>query len=188
MPMDNIYIALVNTPGIFASLIRMNVKIPYAHVALSMDAGLREAYTFGHRNPAIPVFSGFTRENPIAVLEAFPTARYKIMQVPCTFEQKEMLRQKMQDYYMRRNKYHYCLIGLPFILAKVPFYQKRHYTCSSFIARMLERFEIYNFDKHFSLVTPRDFYDADFGETIYEGTLRNYLCAATEYKNGVGAV
>ena len=43
--MARIYIALVDTPGIFAYLIRRFLKQKYIHVVISMDAELDEAYT-----------------------------------------------------------------------------------------------------------------------------------------------
>ena len=49
--MDKIYLALVDTPGLFASIIRRVIGIDYIHVVLSMDAELNEAYSVGRRNP-----------------------------------------------------------------------------------------------------------------------------------------
>ncbi len=60
--MAHIYIALVDTPGFFAALIRRFIKQRYIHVVLGFDAELREAYSVGRRNPAIPMFAGFDAE------------------------------------------------------------------------------------------------------------------------------
>lgn len=51
--MAHIYIALVDTPGFFASLIRHYLGQKYVHVVLSLDEQLSEAYSFGRRNPYI---------------------------------------------------------------------------------------------------------------------------------------
>ena len=48
--MAHIYIALVDTPGFFASLIRHYLGQKYVHVVLSLDEQLSEAYSFGRRN------------------------------------------------------------------------------------------------------------------------------------------
>ena len=53
--MAHIYLAFVDTPGFFASLIRLYIKQRYIHVVISMDAGLEEAYSVGRRNPFIPL-------------------------------------------------------------------------------------------------------------------------------------
>lgn len=52
--MEKLYIALVDTPGFFANIIRHVIKISYCHVALSFDADFQEAYSVGRRDPAIP--------------------------------------------------------------------------------------------------------------------------------------
>lgn len=132
--MENIYLALVDTPGFFASIIRKTIGIPYVHVAIALDPQLTEAYSVGRRNPFIPLIAGFEQEQLPAIYRAFPTARYKI-----------------------------------------PFYQKRHFTCSSFVAKLLSESGLELFDKHFSLVTPRDFYELPQTKLIYEGSLAAFL-------------
>ena len=87
--MDKIYLALVDTPGLFASIIRRVIGIDYIHVVLSMDAELNEAYSVGRRNPAVPILAGFEKEDARKIEEVFPTAKYKIVSMECTKEQKE---------------------------------------------------------------------------------------------------
>ncbi len=170
--MEKIYLALVDTPGLFASMIRKTIGIPYVHVAIGLDPGLKEAYSIGRRNPFIPLIAGFEQE-----YLAFPTARYKVVSLECTGWQKAAIAAQLEECYDNRFRYHYCVLGLPFLLMNVPFYQKQHYTCSSFIARLLAENGIELFEKHFSLVTPRDFYELPQTELVYEGTLTNFLAA-----------
>jgi len=169
--MEKLYLAFVDTPGLFAALIRKTIDISYVHVVLSLDAGLSEAYSIGRRNPFIPFFAGFEKEDTYRIEQAFPTARYRIVALDCTKEQKEKIEHHLKEYFKKRFRYHYCILGLPFLLLDVPFYQKRHYTCSSFIAKILERNGVELFGKHFSLVTPRDFYELEETKLIYEGPL-----------------
>ena len=60
--MDKLYIGLVSTPGIFATMIRRYLNIPYIHVVLGLDAHLHEAYSVGRRFPKIPLIAGFEKE------------------------------------------------------------------------------------------------------------------------------
>ena len=60
--MAHIYIALVDTPGFFAALIRKFIKQRYIHVVISEDAEFKEAYSVGRRNPAIPIFEKIEKE------------------------------------------------------------------------------------------------------------------------------
>ena len=169
--MAHIYIALVDTPGFFAALIRRFLKQRYIHVVLGFDAKLEDAYSVGRRNPAIPVFAGLERECKDKILEAFPTAFYRICELECTDVQKKALWEKMQEDYRKRFRIHYAVCGLPFILMNIPFYIYHQYTCSSYIASVLEENGIWHFKKHFSLVTPKDFYTGQNMRVVFEGEL-----------------
>ncbi len=169
--MAHIYIALVDTPGFFAALIRRFLKQRYIHVVLGFDAKLEDAYSVGRRNPAIPVFAGFERECKDKILEAFPTAFYRICELECTDVQKKALWEKMQEDYRKRFRIHYAVCGLPFILMNIPFYIYHQYTCSSYIASVLEENGIWHFKKHFSLVTSKDFYTGQNMRVVFEGEL-----------------
>ena len=171
--MEQIYLAFVDTPGFFASIIRRVIGIPYVHVVLSMDADLREAYSVGRRNPAVPLIAGFEKENTLEIEAVFPHAKYKVVRMQCTAEQKKSIARQLLQCYKQRKRYHYCIIGLPFILFQIPFYQKNHYTCSSFVTNILEQNGISLFQKHFSLVTPRDFYELEqtVKEMFFQGGL-----------------
>ncbi len=173
--MDKLYFALVDTPGFFASIIRRTIGISYVHVVVATDRNLRNAYSVGRRNPAIPIIAGFERENLYEIYRAFPTARYKIVSISCTEEQKKDIIRTLNSCYENRLHYHYCVFGLPFLLMGIPFYQKRHFTCSSFIAKLLSDNGMHLFDKHFSLVTPRDFYELQDTTLLYEGSLATFL-------------
>ena len=59
--MTEIYIAFVDTPGIFASIIRRVIKQKYIHVAIGLDENLDEAYSIGRRHPSIPLIAGFEK-------------------------------------------------------------------------------------------------------------------------------
>ena len=90
----------------------------------------------------------------------------------CTAEQKKYIENELRKAMKRRFRYHYAVLGLPFILMNRPFYQKDHYTCSSYIARLLEEAGVCRWGKHFSLVTPKDFYEYRDKQKIFEGSLR----------------
>ena len=173
--MARIYIALVDTPGIFAYLIRRFLKQKYIHVVIGLDAELQEAYSFGRRNPRIPFFAGFEREDKEKILRAFPTAVYQVCELECSAAQKAGIRERLRRDYARRFHYHYAVPGLPFIALGRPFYLKDQYTCSSYIARLLEEYKIRIADKHFSLVTPKDFYQYPYKRVVYEGSLAEFV-------------
>lgn len=181
--MAHIYIALVDTPGILAFFIRSFLKQKYIHVVLGMDPQLKEAYSVGRRVPWLPLLSGFEREYSEEILQAFPTANYQIYELECSVRQKERIREMLQQDWENRFQIHYAVLGLIFILLGRPFYQRDHYTCSSYIARLLEKNGIRISEKHFSLVTPKDFYEYEGRgkRIIFEGRLKKLTAEKQKY-------
>lgn len=169
--MTHIYIALVDTPGFFAYLIRNFLKQRYVHVVISADAKLKEAYSVGRRDPAVPVFAGFEKEDKYEILDVFPNAYYRVCELECTYEQKKNIMEKLESDYRMRFRIHYAVLALPFLLLGLPFYVRNQYTCSSYIARLLKENGICVSDKHFSLITPKDFYEYEGMRTVFEGEL-----------------
>lgn len=51
--MAKLYIALVDTPGVFAWMIRKTIRINYIHVVLSLDGNFRKLIALGG---GIPLF------------------------------------------------------------------------------------------------------------------------------------
>ncbi|MBD5554665.1 MAG: hypothetical protein HDQ95_04770 [Roseburia sp.] len=173
--MAELYIGFVDTPGLFASMIRGVIRQKYIHVVVGLDDRLEEAYSFGRRNPAVPLIAGFEKENKYKIWQVFPNADYMVCSVSCTDEQKDYIKEKLEEAYRERSHYHYAVLGLPFILCKRPFYQKNHYTCSSYIGKLFEEAGIHAWGKHFSLVTPKDFFEWDGKKVIFEGKLQELL-------------
>ena len=171
--MEHIYIAMVNTPGVFAAVIRRFLRQKYIHVVISIDAELEEAYSFGRRNPRVPLFAGFEREDKRKILRAFPTAEYMVCELECSKEQKKGIRELLREDYRQRFRSHYAVAGHPF-------YLKNQYTCSSYIARVLLENQIQISRKHFSLVTPKDFYQYSDKKVIFEGSLAEFVGTSME--------
>lgn len=173
--MEKIYIAFVDTPGFFASIIRKVLRQKYVHVVLSLDQDLNEAYSFGRRNPRVPIIAGFEKEEKEKVWSAFPQADYMVCSMECEEEQKQYIEQELRQAYQKRFSYHYAVAGLPFILMQKPFFQKNHYTCSSYVARILEDAGVCQWEKDFSLVTPKDFYERTDKKIVFEGKLAELI-------------
>ena len=183
--MEKIYIGLVSTPGFFANMVRRTIEQDYVHVVLGLDPDLNEAYSIGRRHPSIPIISGFEREDKIKILHKFPEAKYMIYELECTLEQKKLITAQLHSDMERRFRLHYAVIGLPFLVLEKEFYQRNHYTCSSYASKVLERCGIKLFDKHFSLVTPKDFYEYGKDQAIFEGYLRE-ITPTGEYGVEIG--
>lgn len=173
--MAYIYIAFVDTPGLFAAMIRTYLKQKYIHVVISMDEELEEAYSVGRRDPFIPFLAGFEREDKNRIYRAFPKARYMICRIEVSEEQKSRIRERLHNDYERRYETHYAVLGLVPLVCNRAFYQKNHFICSSYIAKLLMEQDIRIAEKHFSLVTPKDFYVYADKQKIFEGQLKELI-------------
>lgn len=182
---EKLYLVLVSTPGIFATLIRLFTRHKYIHIVLGMDEELKYAYSFGRRNPKVPILSGFEHEEMDKVVEHFPKALCMVSEITCTKEQKKNVWKRIKYYEKNAKRYHYTVLGLPFLVLGKPFHQKRRYACSQFVARTLEDYGIRKFDKHYSLVTPKDFYNMPDKKILYVGTIEGYLDKMDNYKRYV---
>ena len=118
--MAKLYLVFVDTPGLFAGIIRRVIRQKYIHVAISLDADLDETYSIGRRHPSIPLLAGFEREDKEKILRAFPGADYMVCSLECTPEQKARVEEQLREAMENRFQYHYAVIGLPFILLKKP--------------------------------------------------------------------
>lgn len=163
------------TTGIFASIIKRYTKTEYIHILLGLDKNLRYCYSYGRRYPAIPVISGFEHEELDKVVKVFPKAIIRVTEITCTPSQKQAIETRIAYYYKRRFKYHYCILGLPFLLINKPFHQKRHYTCSQFVGKMLIDHDVMKIDKHYTLLTPKDFEMMPDQNITYEGTVKDFI-------------
>lgn len=179
---EKLYLVLIGTPGIFATLIRWFTRLKYIHIVLAMDEELKHGYSFGRRNPKIPILSGFEHEKMDEVVKKFPKALCMVTEIECTKEQKKNVWKRINYYRANAKRYHYTILGLPFLVLGIPFHQKRRYACSQFVARTLEDYGIRKFKKHYSLVTPRDFYEMPDKKILYVGTVEGYLDKMDGYK------
>lgn len=186
--MAYIYVALVDTPGVFAYAIRRYLKQKYIHVVLSLDADLKEAYSFGRRNPSVPLIAGFEKEDKEKILQAFPTAEYRICRLQCTLEQRERIRWRLNRDYEQRMQLHYAVCGLPSLLLGKVFSGRNQFTCSSYLAKVLEDCGMSVFKKHFSLVTPKDVYEYQGLEVLFEGRLSDLMGRTGQCKTGVNGI
>ena len=57
----------------------------------------------------------------------------------------------------------------------IPFYQENHYTCSSYVARVLEEYGVCHWENIFPFVTPKDFMEKFGRKRIFEGSLRELV-------------
>lgn len=169
-----IYIVLTNSGTLPGHLVSKMTHFYYSHVMLSLQPDLREMYSFGRRNVRNFLNGGFVIEQPNgAFFTRFSETQCHILALTVTSEQHLRLENALQPFLAHPQRYRYDFIGcaLRYLGCKKTF--DRHYTCSHFVAELLESAGISQFPAGTMLARPEDFMKITGITTVYEGKLKD---------------
>lgn len=170
--MNSCYIVLSHSNTIMARLVRRFTGNYYNHTSLALSEDLNEFYSFGRKNPRLLFPAGFISEGVhTGYFGLKPHTKIAVFEAQVSDEEYQLMLTQLNEFLKQRNRYRYNLLGLPMALFNIPWGRNNHYTCSGFVAYCMRG--ILDFDKHYSLIRPEDFYMFDF-EKIYEGTAGEY--------------
>ena len=175
MKKDNckIYIIQMHTYTIPSRLIKRITNYEYSHIAISLDRNCNTIYSFGRKKYTSFINGGFSVEHKSGeFFSKFKDTICRIYELDVTIEQYNALKKIIN--YMKNNKeiYKYDYIGVFLRYIKVPVRFKDKYVCSFFVADILEKANIYKFDKKTCFIKPKDFENIPNLNLIYVG---NYL-------------
>lgn len=170
--MESIYLVLTATGTLFSRCIGLYTKARYNHISLCLDSDINEFYSFGRKIRWFPLIGGFVVEHiDSGVFKAFGKTTCVIYRLDICDEKYEVLKQSVDMFISNRKKYGYNLLGLLGVMLNMPLKRKNKYFCTQFVAAMLQKCGIHDFEKDSSLVTPHDFYDIAELIPVYEGRL-----------------
>ena len=166
--MKRIYVLLMHTNTYPSKFVKFMTK--YSHVALSLDKSCHTLYSFGRKKPNTIIDGGFSIENKDGeFFKKFSNAECKIYELDVQDEQYKNLKNNIEDMEENRDDYKYDFLGTAFRYLNIPVTFKNKYVCSYFVASILEKNNIYNFNKETSLIKPQDFENLDGFTEIYAG-------------------
>ncbi len=172
---DKIYIVLTKTGTNFSKFLSLVSGIEHPHVSLSLTKDLKKLYSFGRQCFYFPLIGGFVEEERTKGI----FARYKdtncvVFEMPVTAEEYMRLVFLIENFQSSRGYFNYNFLGLFALALDIPLSRKYHFFCSQFVAYLLDRANIIDFEKDSSLVTSKDFYDIKNKRLIYSGKLKEY--------------
>jgi len=173
--MKNIYIIFSYTGTYFSRFLSLMSGEKYIHVSIGFDENLNEVYSFGRKNPKWMFLCGFTNEDMKKVTKSFEKAICKIYKLSLTKEEYDSLRFELKKYIDKESEYHYNIKGLVPIHFNIKYHRNRHFVCSQFVGKILADSKIYEFNKDYSLIKPRDIVQISKLDFMYEGKLISYL-------------
>ncbi|KAB7661947.1 hypothetical protein [Bacillus sp. B1-b2] len=169
---QKVYIILTDTGTLFTRCIKLFTRKPHNHASISLDANLGQVYSFGRKKPNNPFIGGFIKED--IHHDFYRKSKCVIYSITVTEEQYEKIMEKIKKMEEDKRHYRYNLIGLLFILFRIPYNRKNAYFCSQFVASILNESGVIYFEKPLSLMTPYDLLDDYKMQRIYEGNLQGY--------------
>ena len=173
MKSKKIYIIQMHTHTMPARIIKLATRYEYSHIAISLTADCSKIYSFGRKNPNSILDGGFVVENKDGeFFHKFNKTICRIYEIDVTKKQfiRIMKKIKFMEKYLETFKYDYFGIILRFF--RIPVRFKNRYVCSFFVAEILERANIYKFNKKILFIEPKDFEKIRGIKKVYEG---NYL-------------
>jgi hypothetical protein len=166
---------MTHSGSIPAKLIKLCSKSKYSHVSISIDKNLNALYSFGRKSPKNPLNGGFAIDGiNEGIYKVFKNTYCKIYKIMIDDEKYDRFMEILNYYLDNQDQYKYNFIGLITVLIHIPYRRENYYFCSQFVSEVLDKSEIYKFNKDFTLIKPNDFNELKNFELIFEGKLNDY--------------
>lgn len=171
--MKKIYIILTYTGTLLSKIIKCYTKDEYSHVSVSLDADLKEMYSFGRLNPYIPFLGGFVHEYvDKGTFRRFQNTRAKIIELNIEDSQYLKLKDLINKMGLEKEQYKFNVLGLFAVAFNIKRKKDRYFYCAEFVKYAIEESNI-NIELP-ELVKPESFNNLQSGKDVYTGLLRNY--------------
>jgi len=169
-----IYIVLSTPSSKTGQAIHLLTRDTYTHAAIAFDESISEMYSFGRRFSRTPIPGRIKKESLDSDLFSKKTRLDgMIISLPLTEEQYEKVRLRTLHMYGNKQVYKYNYLGACGAVLNIGFKTKNRFTCSQFVAYILEYCDAVDFKKPLNLIKPQDLISLG-GEVIFSGNLKEY--------------
>lgn len=171
----DIYIILSNSPSIISKVIGLYTKDEYTHAAISIDEDIGTIYGMGRKWSRFPFVGRLKQEEMdkgfYSLCPNLPGAIYKLS---INKDQYNMLRKTLHKYLKEEKVVKYNNLGIFSCMINKDLGPKDKFTCSAFVAHLLETAKIANFDLPPALVRPQSLTKLN-AELVFKGDLKSYF-------------
>lgn len=173
--MKKIYIVLMHTNTIPSKIVKVMTRYKYSHVGISLNKDCNTIYSFGRRKVNSILNGGFAIQNKNGeFFKKFKKTICKIYEIEVTEKQYSEVEKIIYNMEKNIKKYKYDFIGIVIRFFGIPITFKDKYVCSYFVASILEKSNIYKFEKKTCLIKPKDFENLIGASEIYAGRYNLY--------------
>lgn len=171
----NIYIILSDSGTFPGYLVSKVTRFRYSHCMIALSNDCDELYSFGRRSLHNFLKGGFvTEKRDGQFFTYFSETNCCILAHSVTQEQYQALVDELAVFQVDAQRYRYDFLGCGLRLLGVRSVFDRRYTCSHFVAQLLENAKIHTFSAGTMMARPADFMNLPGIRVIYEGKLSDY--------------
>lgn len=170
-----IYIIQMYSQTVPSKVVKSMTNYKYSHIGLCLDKKCNAIYTFGRRSLNSFWNGGFIVEKKDGIFyQKFNKTICRIYELEIDESQYTLIKDELNHMKQNKNIYKYDFLGMFLRLFYIPVSFKDHYVCSQFVAELLEKSNIYKFDKKTCFIKPKDFEKIDGIKEIYSGQYLSY--------------
>jgi len=174
--MRKIYIIATNNHTMTSKVFKLFTREKYVHISIALDSKFKNVYSFGRKNPKRPLPAGFVNEDFNSICEYYSSSDCAVYELEINNKDYYHLKQDIKQKYIKNKiKFHYNIRGIPFLNFNIRHHREYHYVCTQFCGKLLMDAGIINFEKDYSLLKPKDFFNIENTTLVYEGKTSNYL-------------
>ncbi len=175
MEKRKIYLLLMHTNTIPSRLVKWFTRYEYSHVGISLDKNCYTIYSFGRRYVNTILNGGLSIERKDGeFFRKFNKAVCKIYEKEVSVQQYEFIKSELDEMKKNIDCYKYDFIGIIPRFFNIPVTFKNRYVCSYFIAEILDKADVFHFDKPICLTKPKDFENLNGFHEIYKGSYLSF--------------
>lgn len=168
-----IYIVLSMSGTLFSRFLNLFMKSEFVHVSISLDKNLKTLYSFGRKKINTPWNAGFIEEHLDKGIFDMYNSMCEVLELELSKDEYNLLVEKLEDIISHSDEYKYNFKGLFYTYFNVPKTFMKRFTCTQFVAYLLQEIGALNIEKDASLVLPKDYYDLNV-RCVFRGRVHDY--------------
>ena len=175
MKSENIYIIQTYSQTIPSKIVKLVTRYKYSHIGICLNKNCDITYSFGRTKTHNFLKGGFVVEHKDGEFyKKFNKTLCRIYELKIDEEKYEQIKEHLHYMKLNKNIYKYDFLGAILRTFYIPVRFNNRYVCSQFVAEVLEKFNIYKFDKDLKFIKPKDFDIIDNIKEIYIGEYLAY--------------
>ena len=170
--MKKIYILLSRTATLPSRIIHLSLGGLYTHTSIAITPETDKLYSFARRKLNNPFNAGFINENTNTfVFAKYSECNCAAYSLEVTDEAYDKIEKLINTFKANKKRYSYNFLGAIPARLGISWSRKYKFTCSQFVAYLLQTSGAAKLPKHYSLMMPNDFLELNGIKQVYEGKI-----------------